>query len=163
MGNTNLKLNDVTGWTGPCTVFIKQYLAKKHCTIDNNIDYSESNYNMIKTNPALVYINGMAEELQNALFIMSDMGPNLSAADVTFKEEQRLLMLELLYEQKFIEFLEEKSKTMKLKLDTKGITVNYDIQVIENKLSSNTTTIKNIKIIIELENYPSYLTYDIVA
>jgi hypothetical protein len=148
MGNTNFKERTLEEWGEPCNKFINKYLSRKQSiTGMTSIEVWLAEYPQLKNNLALKYINTLDTSLQDGIFILATMGPNLTPLNVTFKEEQVLKMLEILYERQFISFVDGIYKKNVVSLNVNSMAVHYDS--------------KNIKIVIDINGFPSYLVFDI--
>ena len=158
MGSNGSKKIILSEWSSTMGPFISTYLEKKHQIIDNYYDNTLENYQKIKCNEALTYINTLSLELQNGLLKLSEMAPNLLDDAITFKEEHQLKMLEVLYAKKFVNFLVNINMNSSLQFDD-TMSVRYDSKVYD--FNNETHITKNISITINIKNCDGFVGYEI--
>lgn len=141
MGNSNFKPRNLIEWSEPCNNFINLYLAKKQEVLECSNDLVWEEYICLKNNNALLYLNKMNILLQKSIFELVLTPPNFDDNYIT-KCQQSLRMIECLYEQNFLEFINKYEN----EIDTTNINLKYDVNII-----------LNIKFI----SYPSFINYEI--
>lgn len=152
MGNANFKPRSLSTWSEPCNKFINKYLSAKQEILEcTNDEIWLSEYDKVKDNESLLFINTMDLNLQNDIFSLVMMAPSFNPD--AMKQDQSLRMIELLYEQKFLEFLQRIYNNDILSLDTSNINLYCD--------TKNGYNVQVMRISIKIKSHPSFLVYDI--